>query len=68
MPLLRYVIKSKKKMNIDYKYKPSNQFIELLNNSTLDERRPVDDREYMEAYLPIAISPLAHGIAVSLLA
>ncbi|MHB0990443.1 MAG: GNAT family N-acetyltransferase [Burkholderiales bacterium] len=38
-------------MSIEYKVNApvtSNQFIELLRESTLDERRPIDDRDCME--------------------
>ncbi|MHB8473854.1 MAG: GNAT family N-acetyltransferase [Gammaproteobacteria bacterium] len=38
-------------MNIDYKVNvpiTTDQFVELLRESTLGERRPVDDRDYME--------------------
>lgn len=41
-------------MNIDYKINTSvsvDQFIELLKDSTLGERRPIDDRECMEGML-----------------
>lgn len=41
-------------MNIDYKINApltTDQFIDLLNNSTLGERRPVDDRTCIEGML-----------------
>lgn len=41
-------------MSIEYKINASistDQFIELLKNSTLGERRPVDDRECMEGMI-----------------
>lgn len=41
-------------MGIEYEInKPitTDQFVELLNNSTLGERRPVDDRECLEGML-----------------
>ena len=41
-------------MNIQYKINEpitTDQFIELLNNSTLGERRPVDDRACMEGMI-----------------
>ena len=41
-------------MNIEYKINEpisTDQFIELLTNSTLGERRPVDDRDCMEGMI-----------------
>ena len=41
-------------MSIEYKINEpitTDQFIELLNNSTLGERRPVEDRECMEGMI-----------------
>ena len=41
-------------MNIEYKINEpitTDQFIELLVNSTLGERRPIDDRECMEGMI-----------------
>jgi len=41
-------------MNIDYKINApisTDQFIELLKNSALNERRPVDDRACMEGMI-----------------
>ena len=41
-------------MNIEYKINEpisTNQFIELLKNSTLGDRRPVDDRACMEGMI-----------------
>ena len=41
-------------MNIEYKINEpisTNQFIELLKNSTLGERRPIDDRACMEGMI-----------------
>jgi len=41
-------------MNIEYKINEpisTDQFIELLHNSSLGERRPIDDRECMEGMI-----------------
>lgn len=59
-------------MSIEYKINEpitTDQFIELLNNSTLGERRPVEDRECMEGMISnsnLTVSAWDKGVLVGI--